>query len=138
MSVSSQESALVMQLLRDNITLWTGAVSFVVDLGGLNWQYKTIKKPYKTYNMSQHVTTILGIFVTTLIFVRLLFMPFHAFSSICEVSFRVLSFAGHQIPADDSTCFTAVLSLDALASHISEVLTKINEGYYIILHSRIV
>ena len=65
-------------------------------------------------------------------------MPFHAFSSICEVSFRVLSFAGHQIPADDSTCFTAVLSLDALASHISEVLTKINEGYYIILHSRIV
>jgi hypothetical protein len=55
MSVS-QESALVMQLLRDNITLWTGAESFVVDLGGLNYFELAIQnhtKLYKTCNMSQ-------------------------------------------------------------------------------------
>ena len=141
MSVS-QESALVMQLLRDNITLWTGAVSFAVDLGGLNYLELAIlqnyTKLYKTYNMPQHVTTC-----------------HNSFGNLCKTSFcQILQIlddlSGNQSTHLPSTsCRTSDPSWWLKMFHrcaeprcscfisqkSSEVLTmKINEGYYIILH----
>ena len=99
---------------------WWILVAWII----LNWQYKTIQNYTK-------LATCHNCFGNLSKASFMPFPPFHPPSFICEVSFRVLSFAGHQIPADDSTCFTAVLSLDALASYLR---SPYNEDQWRVLH----